>query len=331
MPAISIIVPVYNVEPYLRQCVDSILAQTYTDFELILIDDGSPDNCGAICEEYAHQDQRIHVIHQHNRGLSAARNTGIEWSFTNSNSDWLMFVDSDDAVHPKFLEKMAWAASEYNAELISCGCVQFTDSKYLEESSNPQTYVSLYNNVTACIGVYTDNWNIGISAWGKLYKKKLFQTIRFPIGKLHEDQAVVPKLLYSAERIIAITPPMYYYRIRRDSITHEKFSDKRFDDLEALDNCISFFARHREHGIVDIALRRRKIIKAIYNLLAIADGVHRTIPKKYKMSELAALCLLRGELTDSKYTYYLAKIHPTWILPHDYLRKIKKTLHIPCK
>ena len=103
MPIISVIVSVYKVEPYIRQCVDSILAQTFTDFELILVDDGSPDNCGAICDEYAAQDCRVRVIHQENGGLSAARNAGIDWAFANSDSQWLAFVDSDDWVHPDYL------------------------------------------------------------------------------------------------------------------------------------------------------------------------------------------------------------------------------------
>ena len=121
MAQISVIVPVYKVEPYLRRCVDSILAQTFTDFELILVDDGSPDNCGAICEEYEKKDSRVHVIHQENEGLSAARNAGIEWVFANSNSEWLNFVDSDDWVHPQMLERLYHAVLEHNVKVSICG------------------------------------------------------------------------------------------------------------------------------------------------------------------------------------------------------------------
>ena len=104
MPQISVIVPVYKVEAYLARCVDSVLAQTFSDFDLILVDDGSPDNSGAICDEYAEKDPRIVVIHQKNGGLSAARNAGIEWAFAHSNSQWLNFIDSDDWVHPEYLD-----------------------------------------------------------------------------------------------------------------------------------------------------------------------------------------------------------------------------------
>ena len=106
MPTISVIVPVYKVEKYIHRCVDSILSQTFTDFELILVDDGSPDNCGKICDEYAEKDIRIHVIHQENGGLSAARNAGIDWVFANSDSEWITFIDSDDWVHPEYLERL---------------------------------------------------------------------------------------------------------------------------------------------------------------------------------------------------------------------------------
>ena len=121
MPQISVIVPVYKVEPYLRRCVDSILAQTFTDFELILVDDGSPDNSGAICDEYAQKDARVHVIHQENGGLSAARNAGIDWVFAHSDSQWLTFVDSDDWVHPEYLERLYHAVLEHNVRRFSEG------------------------------------------------------------------------------------------------------------------------------------------------------------------------------------------------------------------
>ena len=140
MPKISVIVPVYNVEPYLHRCVDSILVQTHTDFELILVDDGSPDNCGVICDEYAQKDSRIHVIHQQNGGLSAARNAGIDWAFANSDSQWLSFIDSDDWVHPCFLEYLYRAVQETDAKVSACGIrkvegeVEFSDVRYQTES-----------------------------------------------------------------------------------------------------------------------------------------------------------------------------------------------------
>ena len=112
MANISVIVPVYKVEEFLSRCVDSILCQSYPDFEVILVDDGSPDRCGQMCEDYARQDSRIHVIHQENGGLSAARNSGIDWAFAHSDSRWLAFVDSDDWVHPDFLKVLYETAEQ---------------------------------------------------------------------------------------------------------------------------------------------------------------------------------------------------------------------------
>ena len=120
MPVISVIVPVYNVEKYLHRCVDSILAQTFTDFELILVDDGSPDNCGKICDEYAEKDSRIHVIHKVNGGLSDARNAGIDWAFANSNSEWVTFIDSDDWVDKYYLEYLYNSILTHKTKLAVC-------------------------------------------------------------------------------------------------------------------------------------------------------------------------------------------------------------------
>ena len=120
MPTISIIVPVYKVENYIHRCVDSILGQTYADFELILVDDGSPDNCGAICDDYAAKDSRVVVIHQENGGLSAARNAGIDWVLANSNSQWLTFIDSDDWVNKTYLESLLEVADEEDSLISVC-------------------------------------------------------------------------------------------------------------------------------------------------------------------------------------------------------------------
>ena len=121
MKIISVIVPVYKVEKFIHRCIYSILAQTFKDFELILVDDGSPDNCGKICDEYALKDNRIHVIHKENGGLSDARNAGIDWAFANSNSEWITFIDSDDWIHPKYLEALYNAVKKSGCEISICG------------------------------------------------------------------------------------------------------------------------------------------------------------------------------------------------------------------
>ena len=125
---ISVIVPVYKVEKYIHRCIDSILAQTFSDFELILVDDGSPDNCGRICDEYALKDNRIHVIHKENGGLSDARNAGIDWAFEHSDSEWITFIDSDDWVHKKYLESLINGAINTNSDVVIGGYQLSSDS-----------------------------------------------------------------------------------------------------------------------------------------------------------------------------------------------------------
>ena len=139
MPLISVIVPVYKVEPYLSRCIDSILAQTFTDFELILINDGSPDNCGKICDEYAQKDNRIHVIHKENGGLSSARNAGIDWAFANSNSQWLTFIDSDDWIHHEYLELLLSGATSTNTDICVCEYTETSEFSDFEKLSTANT------------------------------------------------------------------------------------------------------------------------------------------------------------------------------------------------
>lgn len=237
MPLISVIVPVYKVEPYLHRCVDSILAQTFTDFELILVDDGSPDTCGAICDEYAAKDARIHVIHQANGGLSAARNAGIDWAFQNSDSRWLAFIDSDDWVHPRYLELLYSAAAEYKVKVSCCGiqtlqddhpeCPEYDKAEVLDW----ETYLMkplLQVSVAVC----------------KLYAKELFDELRYPVGKVHEDEYLTYKLLFLAQKIACFSAELYYYYQRQASITQAPFSLRRLDLIPALEERIDFTKQH---------------------------------------------------------------------------------------
>lgn len=228
MPKISVIVPVYKVEKYLCRCIDSILAQTFTDFELILVNDGSPDKCGEICEEYAKKDSRIHVIHQKNGGLSAARNTGIDWASANSNSKWITFIDSDDLVTQNYLDSMWKEALESDSQIVCCNCAEkseiphnFNDLKSVEFKTiniNEDTLKSLY------YGAYV-YW----IACGKLVKKSIPTKYLFPIGRIFEDNPVVCKWLVEAKQISYTDSKLYFYFINSDGISKQKFSLKKLD------------------------------------------------------------------------------------------------------
>ena len=324
---ISVIVPVYNVEPYLRECIDSILSQTYRDFELILVDDGSPDNCGAICDEYAEKDTRIRVIHQENGGLSAARNAGLDIA----RGEYVTFVDSDDKVSSRYLECLYKMLINNEADVSTCRAL-FSRSMPVSADCTPSAdCCELLPGKVACQQPYLSGGIIDVTAWGKLYARHLWDDIRFPVGKIHEDQAVVPILLYKAEKVAASQDKLYFYRIVESSIMHKPFTLKRYDDIDAVDNCIEFFVRRDEYEIAALAHKHRNHLLAVYSISARNSGIYDQLPNEYRMSEWSALRILRKTMSDDKYTYYLAMLHPNWLRPHAYLRKIKKILHIPCK
>lgn len=236
---VSVIVPVYKVEKYIHRCVDSILAQTFTNFELILVDDGSPDNCGKICDEYALKDNRIHVIHKENGGLSDARNAGIDWVFENSESEWLTFIDSDDWVHPKYLECLITKAEECNAQIVACNYKRIGEVGMFEKIDDIKSAIIQTEDF------FVNQNTIATVACMKLYKRELFERIRFPLGKINEDEFVSYKLLFMNDCIIYIEFPLYYYFINPSSITNSEWNIKKLDALEALDNQYYFFYHSR--------------------------------------------------------------------------------------
>ena len=239
MPLISVIVPVYKVEPYIHRCVDSILGQSYTDFELILVDDGSPDNCGVICDDYARQDSRIHVIHQNNGGLSAARNAGIDWAFANSDSKWLTFIDSDDWVHREYLDILMRSAMRFDAGISACGLLHTEGMVEDAEISWEELH---------CVDAqmaYTDYYIMCMTACCKIYRKELFRNIRFPVGKLHEDCYITHILLFQAEQVAVCDEALYYYYSNPGSITRVKWDARRLQEIEAHEIRVIWL---KEHG-----------------------------------------------------------------------------------
>lgn len=236
MDLISIIVPVYNVEKYIHQCVDSIIDQTYTNLEIILVDDGSPDNCGKICDEYAQKDSRIKVIHKENGGLSDARNHGIDAA----TGDWLMFIDSDDWIEADMAEKLLVAAERNNAMLAVGGVVLF---------EGEQEYIPSYYSIqSGCVDA-RDILNKGgmiptafVIACNKLFRKELFAKLRFPCGMMHEDEATAHYFLTDSGTISVIDKPLYHYRQTSGSISHT-ITPNRLDYLLAFSDRIRFYHR----------------------------------------------------------------------------------------
>ena len=242
MDKISIIIPVYNVETYIHKCIGSVLAQTYRNIEVILVDDGSPDNSGIICDEYAKKDKRVSVIHKKNGGLSDARNAGIDAA----TGDYIVFVDSDDYIAPDMIEKLYETQKRNNADITVCG--------YRWVDKEGKNLKSFHMNSMVCSGreilnEYLVNnineWLVLVVACNKLFKRSLFDEIRFPYGKLHEDSFVVHELLYTANTVAVIEDECYFYFQNEESIVGKKYTYKRLDDIEAFINRMEFYIDNR--------------------------------------------------------------------------------------
>lgn len=205
---ISVIVPVYNVEKYLSQCIESILNQTFNNWELILIDDGSTDNSGEICDEYATKDNRIRVIHKENGGISSARNTGLNAT----KGDYIAFVDSDDYIAMDMFEKMLDIAIKTNADMVKCGFNEFNINS-VKRTVNFGKQEILENDVNGCslLHLYFQNV-LYIVAWNAIYKRDLAVKVRFPERLINEDNYSAGLYLYYAKKTVCMNEALYYYR-----------------------------------------------------------------------------------------------------------------------
>ena len=232
MPLISIIVPVYKVEKYLRRCVVSILEQTYKKFELILVDDGSPDNCPYMCDEFAKQDNRIKVIHKKNGGLSDARNAGLDIA----KGDYIGFVDSDDYIAPEMYEILINRIMQDYSDMACCNYYFVNENGTLcsskkndlpirDELINPYNFLKRYSEES--------DWYY-VVAWNKLYRNTLFDELRYPKGKVNEDAFLIYPLVDKCQWISCVHNPMYFYVQRDDSIMAQSFNEKSLDYGEAL-------------------------------------------------------------------------------------------------
>ena len=232
---ISVIVPVYNVEHYLENCIKSICGQTYWQLEIILSDDGSTDHSGVICDHFATLDSRIRVIHKMNGGLSDARNAGIEVA----SGSYYMFVDSDDFIAPDTIEKLYLAATEHDCEIAVCNIVRTFDDGTTEPFYHP------VDKLTVWAGQQRFETLKQPSACNKLFRAELFKDVRFPKGKFYEDTFVYHVLAYKARQIVLTGHDGYFYLSRRDSILGQpKYTDRYFDFIEAVYTRMSYLLEH---------------------------------------------------------------------------------------
>lgn len=236
---ISVIVPIYNVEKYLYECIDSICRQTYNKLEIILVNDGSKDNCGKICDEYAKRDKRIKVIHKENGGLSSARNAGLDIA----KGEYISFIDSDDKIANNFFEKLYKLSKINNADIVECNFLKFENEITVTETKEN---IKVYSSREMQHRLYSDE-NIRTKVvWNKLYKKYIYKNLRFPLGKINEDEFCTYKAFDNCKKnIVIINLPLYYYRYNPTSIMGSKFSIKRYDILEALEERENYYIERK--------------------------------------------------------------------------------------
>lgn len=264
---VSIIIPVYKVEKYLRKCLDSVIAQTYKNIEVILVEDGSPDNCGSICDEYAQKNPYIRVIHQENQGQAAARNNAVKLV----TGEFVLFIDSDDFVEADCVEYLVTLQQKYNADVTIGGF------KYLYEGNtvkprNAKEQVIVMNAEEALIRI---NYGVGFGAtpWAKLYKRELIRAYPFPVGQIYEDLATIYKILGDAETIVYGNRRIYYWLQREGSTMHLNFDERQMAGIEAAKNQLTYMKRKYPNVIQAAKVR---YVGKIVEIMAIVLKSHNS-------------------------------------------------------
>jgi glycosyltransferase involved in cell wall biosynthesis len=246
---ISVIVPIYNVEKYLKRCVESIRNQSYENLEIILVDDESPDNCPTICDEYQKLDQRVKVIHQTNKGLSGARNAGVDIA----KGEYLVFVDSDDFLDKEFVCVLYEAAKETNSDIALCKYEYVKGDVLTQSHKLGEKFI--YTGTELIENMYSKDGAFFVVAWNKLYHKSLFHNIRYPQGRIHEDEATTHQLYFEAKQGVFVDRYLYGYFVGGESITRKKFNRNRLDWAWAVEQRLDFLEEKQLDKILPTAIR----------------------------------------------------------------------------
>ena len=258
---VSIIVPVYKVEKYLLRCLDSIAVQTYQNIEVILVDDGSPDNCGKICDEYAIKHSTFRVIHQRNQGLSAARNNAIP----HSSGEYITFIDSDDYITPDYVEYLVRLQRKYNSDVSVGGRVyQYEDCELAKLRTSCR---DMFFPTEKALSYMNYGVNFSVFAWGKLYKRELLEKYHYPVGKLYEDLATTYRIVGDTTGVAFGEKQIYFWVQRPGSIMNSKFSERHLAALDATKAQIEYM-RKRYPSVLPSAKARHEA--KIVELMAIA-------------------------------------------------------------
>ncbi|PEL07026.1 glycosyltransferase [Bacillus sp. AFS017336] len=306
-PKISIIVPVYKVEPYIHKCVDSILAQTLTDFELILVDDGSPDQCGIICDEYAKKDDRIKVIHKINGGQASARNAALNIA----KGAYIGFVDSDDWIEPDMYDLLYNICIENECDIANCTSIVHYNDKIIVNESQPLTIHSRNQAMKALFeGVLYDE-----VVWSKLIKRELLENLRFPEGVMYEDTAFTYKVINESEKVCYIGQPKYHYIKRENSTMDLAVKNKSIDAVLIYDEIYRYVRQHYPELKPIVTLKLANNAMAVLNTISL-DPNSNLYQKEYKKvtsilnNYFAETIRIKEYVINVKILLLVTRIHP---------------------
>lgn len=301
MDLVSVIVPVYNVEKYLRRCVDSILNQTYKNIEVILVDDGSSDKSGEICDSYT--ESGVKIIHQKNQGVSVARNTGLD----NCKGEWICFVDSDDFISTDYIEYLLTLCQKNNVLIGQCGVVRGTDSSFQNEQEKINEKLWIFRDLYD-----SPSRDFRGVVWGKIYHISIFDDLRFWPGKcMAEDEDIAFKAMYKAERIIISNRHLYYYFMSPASISRSNNTAVNFDYIEIFESRIKYLEKAKENRLIDIT-KKELCIRLMMNYFETKKKACRG-DKKYLMKKYVQYfeeLELKSFSKKEKYALILFRIMP---------------------
>ena len=323
---ISIIVPVYKVEEYLPRCIESILKQSYTNIEIILVDDGSPDRCGEICEEYALKDHRIKVIHKLNGGLSDARNVGLEAA----TGEFIGFVDSDDYIHKDMYFILYEAMVKQQCEIAESGVLQVYDTVDVNYPLN-NGITKIFNKKEAVINAIMEH-KLDNYVWNKLFRRELWANIQFPVGKIFEDAYTTYKIINNTSKVVKVQSDLYFYFQRSDSIANSIFTEKKLDHCDALEGMMNFICKKYPEMVHIVSIKYFYVhfiylLRIINNKKNIKD--YQQLIKKLRNNMIKNGRYLKekpnmrlfDELLKSDYSYYLSlrkkMLIGLWLLNHS--------------
>lgn len=318
---ITVVLPIYNVEKYLEHCINSVLSQTYENIEVILVDDGATDSCPQICDKYQKKDKRIKVVHKKNGGLSDARNEGIK----HATGTYICFIDSDDFIKNTYIEKLYRIIKKNKAE-IAVGNFKRVQSSDIKDELDGEAIEKTYTGKEMIENIYRKKlYQQSTVTWNKLYAIELFKNIKFPFGKLHEDEFTTYKLFYNCSKVVMTTEVLYYYRYVQTSIMNQSFKVKRLDGIEALEERLEFFKERKEEKLYHLSLIRYESVLMIHymnckKLLENSEQFQKELYDKFKNNYKKVIKLKECSMVD-KVKFTLARLSPNI---YYYTKKIIK-------